>query len=47
MKQYLAENPKGKHGKHHYNLKQFGLTDDDVRTAFEPVYGPTGGVKKD
>jgi len=46
MKQYLKENPKGKHGKHHYNLKQFGLTEADVRTAFEPVYGVTGPSKK-
>jgi len=41
MKHYLAENPKGKHGKHDYHLKSFGLTDQMVREAFKPIYGET------
>jgi len=41
MKHYLAENPKGKHGKHDYHLKSFGLTDEMVREAFKPIYGDT------
>jgi hypothetical protein len=34
MQQWLAENPKHKHGVHSYDLAQFGLTDDDVSAAF-------------
>jgi len=41
MKRYLAENPKGKHGEHIYNLKKYGLTNAMVQEAFKPVYGET------
>jgi len=41
MTKYLADNPKGKHGKHNYSLKTYGLTDEGVRAAFAPVYGDT------
>jgi hypothetical protein len=34
MQRWLAENPQGKHGKHRYDLAQFGLTEDQVQTAF-------------
>jgi hypothetical protein len=36
---YLKENPQHKRGKHTYNLKKFGLTEDKVKAAFAPVYG--------
>jgi len=39
VQQYLKKNPQHKHGKHTYNLKKFGLTDEKVREAFAPVYG--------
>jgi len=39
VNQYLAENPQHKRGKHTYNLKKFGLTEEKVREAFAPVYG--------
>jgi len=38
MRQYLKSNPQHKHGKHHYHLKKFGLTDAEVREAFSAVY---------
>ncbi len=31
---YVDANPKGKHGKHEYNLEQFGLSDEEVRERF-------------
>ena len=34
MSQYLANNQKGKHGKHSYDLGFFGLTDQDIDLAF-------------
>jgi len=39
VQHYLKINPQHKHGKHAYNLKKFGLTDEKVREAFAPVYG--------
>ena len=30
----LASNPQGKHGKHRYNLEEFGLTAASVRDHF-------------
>jgi len=39
MKQYLAENPKDNFGKHVYNLKKYGLTNQMVQDAFKGVYG--------
>jgi hypothetical protein len=32
--EWLDENPKGKHGIHHYSLEQFGLTSDRVTKHF-------------
>ena len=34
MSQYLANNQKGKHGQHSYDLGFFGLTDQDIDLAF-------------
>ena len=34
MKRYLADNPKGKHGKHTYSLEEYGLTAREVHDAF-------------
>ena len=34
MTAMLAENPKGKHGKHVYSLAEFGLTEEGVRRHF-------------
>ncbi len=34
MRAYLAENPKGKFGKHEYSLEEFGLSADMVRERF-------------
>jgi len=34
MDKYLADNPKGKHGKHSYSLEEFGLTARGVHDAF-------------
>lgn len=31
MGEYLAANPKGRHGRHEYRLEQFGLTEAEVR----------------
>lgn len=35
MERRLADNPKGKHGKHEYALADYGLTADGVRTHFK------------
>jgi Sulfotransferase family len=34
MRKLLANNPQGKHGKHHYSLEEFGLTAVGVRQHF-------------
>lgn len=34
MEAYMAENPKGKHGKHEYDLAEYGLSAEEVREAF-------------
>ncbi len=34
--EYLAENPKGKHGRHSYNSADCGLTDEIIRERFAP-----------
>lgn len=34
MAAYLARNPKGKHGEHHYALSEYGLTEDAVRARY-------------
>ena len=35
MTQYIAENRKGKFGKHQYRLEDSGLTKDEVRSRFQ------------
>lgn len=35
MRACLAENPKGKFGKHAYTLEQFGVTEDEVRERYK------------
>ena len=35
MRTCLAENPKGKFGRHSYTLDQFGVTEDEVRTRYK------------
>lgn len=34
MNSYVADNPKGKHGKHEYDLAEYGLSAGEVREAF-------------
>ncbi len=34
MNSYMADNPKGKHGKHQYNLAEYGLSAEEVRETF-------------
>jgi len=34
MRAWVAENPRGKHGEHHYTLEEFGLARGGVRSAF-------------
>jgi hypothetical protein len=36
MTDYLARNPKGKHGRHRYSSADFGLTDEVIRARFAP-----------
>lgn len=36
LKAHIEANPKGRHGKHEYNLDDWGLTADDVAKRFEP-----------
>jgi hypothetical protein len=36
LKTHIEANPKGRHGKHEYNLDDWGLTTDDVVKRFEP-----------
>ena len=36
LKAHIEANPKGQHGKHEYNLDDWGLTADDVAKRFEP-----------
>ncbi len=38
MREVLARNPQGKHGKHHYSLEEFGLTAAGVRKHFQGYY---------
>ena len=35
MREYLAENPKHKHGTHRYSLEQFGLDRNIVYSSLE------------
>lgn len=34
MDSYIADNPKGKHGSHTYELEEYGLTKDEVHSRF-------------
>ena len=34
MREHAASNPQGRHGRHTYDLADFGLTEDDVREVF-------------
>ncbi len=34
MREWIAANPRAKHGEHHYTLEEFGLTAESVRAAF-------------
>lgn len=36
VRDYLAENPRDKHGSHRYTLEEFGLDRDEVDAAFAP-----------
>ena len=35
IKNYLDRHPKGKHGKHQYSLKQFGLCENELKSLFK------------
>jgi len=35
MRAFLADNPRGKHGTHHYEIEDFGMTLDQIRERFE------------
>ena len=35
MADYMAANPKGKHGKHEYDLAEYGLSVDQVHEFFK------------
>src|SRR5690606_37984824 len=47
MKAFLAANPKGKHGKHEYDLAEFGLTREGVRERFASYIDRYGIPVKD
>lgn len=34
MEKFMADNPKDKHGKHHYSLEEFGLSESEVKKEF-------------
>ena len=34
MREFVASNPQGKHGKHSYTSEEFGLSDDIIRSRF-------------
>jgi hypothetical protein len=38
LQAYMEENPKGKHGRHHYRAADFGLTDDAIAERFRDYY---------
>jgi hypothetical protein len=38
MQRLLNEKPQGKHGKHHYSLDEFGLTEAGIRRHFREYY---------
>ena len=38
MRQWLAKNPQGKHGRHRYSLEQFGLSREQVAKQFASYY---------
>lgn len=41
---HVAANPQGKHGKHAYDLSEFGLKSEDVRERFAPYAARFGGL---
>jgi hypothetical protein len=40
---YLAENPRHKHGAHHYRLEDFGLDEEAVNRHFAAYYAWLAG----
>ncbi len=36
MKEFIADNPKGKHGIHRYSPEEFGVVPEEIREAFRP-----------
>jgi hypothetical protein len=44
MERWVSANPRGRHGRHHYDLARFGLTDADVRRAFSPYLSRFGAL---
>ena len=50
IRRFRAENPKGKHGQHHYTLDEYGLDEDEVRERFRrytDAYGDVGALPLD
>lgn len=46
MRQWLADNPQGRHGVHRYSLEQFGLAADDIRKRFSLWTPPAKDLQK-
>jgi hypothetical protein len=46
MEAHTSANPKGRHGAHEYDLSDWGLTEDQVRTRFAP-YAERFGIDMD
>jgi hypothetical protein len=44
IRQFRANNPKGKHGAHHYTLEQWGLDEGEIIERFRP-YTETYGIE--
>jgi Sulfotransferase family len=44
IRAFAAENPEGKHGKHEYDLAQYGLDEDRVRARFADYVARFGGL---
>ncbi|RUS16748.1 hypothetical protein BC937DRAFT_90852 [Endogone sp. FLAS-F59071] len=53
MRNWLNENPQGKHGKHEYSLAEWGLSEQDIASATQQLKGvqaqlqPNGNVSYD
>ncbi|XP_013404316.1 uncharacterized protein LOC106169404 [Lingula anatina] len=39
MERYVLENPQNKYGRHRYDLKNYGLTEDEIREHFKEYIG--------